>query len=51
MGASKAEIEQIKSLGHVEVAKHGSEATPGVSTVSVAEKGTLLSSGVKAKKE
>ena len=40
VGASKADIEQMysKESGHVEVAKHGSEVTPGVSTVSVAEK-------------
>ena len=33
-------VEQLysKESGHVEVAKHGSEVTPGVSTVSVAEK-------------
>ena len=33
-------IEQLysKESGHVEVAKHGSEVTPGVSTISVAEK-------------
>ena len=42
---------EIKDLGHVEVSKHGSEATPGVSTVSVAEKGTRPSPGVKTKKE
>ena len=35
----------------VEVAKHGSRVTPGVSTVSVAEKGTRPSAGVKTKKE
>ena len=40
-----------KESGHVEVAKHGSEVTPGVSTVSVAEKGTQPSAGVKTKKE
>jgi len=40
-----------KESGHVEVVKHGSEVTPGVSTVSVAEKGTRPSPGVKTKKE
>ena len=40
-----------KESGHVEVAKHGSEVTPGVSTVSVAEKGTQPSPGVKTKKK
>ena len=40
VGASKADIEQMysKESGHVEVAKHGLEVTPGVSIVSVAEK-------------
>ena len=42
---------EIKDLGHVEVAKRGSEATPGVSTVFVAEKGTRPSPDVKTKKE
>ena len=53
VGASKADIEQMysKESGHVEVGKHGSEVTPGVSTVSVAEKGTRPSAGVKTKKE
>ena len=53
VGASKADIEQMysKESGHVEVVKHGSEVTPGVSTVSVAEKGTRPSAGVKTKKE
>ena len=46
-------VEQLysKESGHVEVAKHGLEATPGVSTVFVAEKGTRPSPDVKTKKE
>ena len=46
-------IEQLysKESGHVEVVKHGSEVTSGVTTVSVAEKGTQPSPGVKTKKE
>ena len=46
-------VEQLysKESGHVEVAKPGSEATPGVSTVFVAEKGTRPSPDVKTKKE
>ena len=53
VGASKADIEQMysKESGHVKVAKPGSEVTPGVSTVSVAEKGTRTSPDVSIKKE
>ena len=53
VGASKAYIEQMysKESGHVKVAKPGSEVTPGVSTVSVAEKGTRTSPDVSIKKE
>ena len=40
-----------KESDHVKVAKPGSVVTPGVSTVSVAEKGTRTSPDVSIKKE